>query len=255
METEAPEFTLAEVLEMESLYKEKGEESLSEKCCQEVATKFSSSAHRIGKASIQCKQVESWFHEKHNRMAAKDTEHTSFKAFVSSLRNKASGSSSPATSGQVVPLTDTIRTPYKSKAERVAELSDLRYEALSAKDGAWFDVASFLNYRVLYSGEIEVRVRFSGFNHDEDEWVNMRRAVRERSIPLEPSECDKIKVGDPVLCYRANADHALYSDAHILEIERNIHDAEACSCMFLVRFDYDNTEAKVDLTQVCCRPT
>lgn len=48
-------------------------------------------------------------------MAAKDTQHTSFKAFVSSLRNKASGSSSPATSGQVVPLTDTIRTPNKSK--------------------------------------------------------------------------------------------------------------------------------------------
>lgn len=48
----------------------------------------------------------------------------------------------------------------------------------------------------------EVRVRFSGFNHDEDEWINMRRAVRERSIPLEPSECHKIKVEELVLCYR-----------------------------------------------------
>ncbi|XP_017255760.1 protein SAWADEE HOMEODOMAIN HOMOLOG 1 isoform X2 [Daucus carota subsp. sativus] len=245
---------------MESLYKEKGEETFSEKCCEELATKFSFSAHRIGKESIECKQVKSWFYEKHHRTAPKDTQHTSFEEFVSSLRNKASGISSPATSGPVVPLdspvlTDTMRPSDKSKAERVAELTDLRYEALSAKDGAWFDVASFLNYRVLYSGEIEVRVRFSGFNHDEDEWVNMKRAVRERSIPLEPSECHKIKVGDLVLCYRANADHALYSDAHVLDIERNIHDAESCSCMFLVKFDYDETEAKVDVNQVCCRPT
>ena len=45
-------------------------------------------------------------------------------------------------------------------------------------------------------------MRFCGFSHDEDEWVNVRRGLRERSIPLEPSECHKVKVGDLLLCYR-----------------------------------------------------
>lgn len=52
-------------------------------------------------------------------MAAKDTQQTSFKAFVSSLRNKASGSSLPAPSGHVVPFNPSVlndtRTPSKSK--------------------------------------------------------------------------------------------------------------------------------------------
>lgn len=48
----------------------------------------------------------------------------------------------------------------------------------------------------------EVRVRFSGFGKEEDEWVNVRTGVRERSIPLEPSECEKVKVGDLVLCFQ-----------------------------------------------------
>ena len=48
----------------------------------------------------------------------------------------------------------------------------------------------------------EVRVRFSGFSNDEDEWVNARNGIRERSIPLVASECHKVKVGDLALCYR-----------------------------------------------------
>lgn len=48
----------------------------------------------------------------------------------------------------------------------------------------------------------EVRVRFAGFEKDQDEWINVRNGVRERSVPLESSECDKVKVGDLVLCYQ-----------------------------------------------------
>ena len=32
--------------------------------------------------------------------------------------------------------------------------------------------------------------------------MNVKRAVRERSIPLEPSECPRVKVGDLVLCFQ-----------------------------------------------------
>ena len=48
----------------------------------------------------------------------------------------------------------------------------------------------------------EVRVRFVGFGAEEDEWVNVKKAVRERSLPLEHSECHKVKVGDVVLCFQ-----------------------------------------------------
>lgn len=50
----------------------------------------------------------------------------------------------------------------------------------------------------------EVRVRFAGFGHEEDEWVNVKRRVRERSVPLEPSECDRLNVGDAVMCFRVS---------------------------------------------------
>ena len=32
--------------------------------------------------------------------------------------------------------------------------------------------------------------------------MNVKRGVRERSIPLEHSECHKVKVGDLVLCFQ-----------------------------------------------------
>lgn len=45
-------------------------------------------------------------------------------------------------------------------------------------------------------------MRYSGFGREDDEWVNVTRAVRERSIPLEASECHKVKVGDLVLSFQ-----------------------------------------------------
>nr|CAN74985.1 hypothetical protein VITISV_008770 [Vitis vinifera] len=68
--------------------------------------------------------------------------------------------------------------------------------------GRLYDVDTFLTHRFLSSGELEVRVRFVGFGAEEDEWVNVKKAVRERSLPLEHSECHKVKVGDVVLCFQ-----------------------------------------------------
>lgn len=48
----------------------------------------------------------------------------------------------------------------------------------------------------------EVRVRYVGFGSEEDEWINIKKAIRERSIPIEHSECGKVKVGDLVLCFQ-----------------------------------------------------
>ncbi|XP_058180900.1 protein SAWADEE HOMEODOMAIN HOMOLOG 1-like [Rhododendron vialii] len=142
----------------------------------------------------------------------------------------------------------------KPKVESVPGLSDLVFEAKSSKDGAWYDVASFLNHRFLHTGELEVRVRFAEFRKEDDEWVNVERGVRERSIPLEPSECDRVNVGDLVLCFRETDEEAIYCDAHIVSIQRRLHDIRGCRCFFVVRYDDDEVEEKVQLTTLCSRP-
>ncbi|KAK1436864.1 hypothetical protein QVD17_02648 [Tagetes erecta] len=252
----ASEFTLAEALELEILYKKRGEEVKQQEFCEELASKFSGSANRIGKSIITWDQVHAWFHDRQLFSAVK----TKSSAVDSNLvKNKlAALNSSPTALKNLVALSKAqaaAEKPTKPKAQRVEETADLIFEALSAKDCAWYDVATFLNFRVMYSGELEVRVRFSGFSHDQDEWVNVRNGIRERSIPLEASECHKVKVGDLLLCYRANEDHALYSDAHVVRIERQLHHKENCTCTFVVRFEYDNAEVGVSCTEICCRPT
>lgn len=145
-------------------------------------------------------------------------------------------------------------SPQKPKALSVPGLSDLVFEAKSSRDGAWYDVAMFLNHRFLNTGELEVRVRFSGFGKEDDEWVNVERAVRECSIPLEPSQCDRVEVGDLVLCFRETDDEAMYFDAHIVKIQRRLHDIRGCRCIFVVRYDHDETEEKVQWNAICYRP-
>ena len=48
----------------------------------------------------------------------------------------------------------------------------------------------------------EVRVRYAGFSKSQDEWMNVKEDVRERSIPLVPTECGKVKEGDLILCFQ-----------------------------------------------------
>ncbi|XP_021891934.1 protein SAWADEE HOMEODOMAIN HOMOLOG 1-like isoform X3 [Carica papaya] len=108
--------------------------------------------------------------------------------------------------------------------------------------------------RISFLLDQEVRVRFSGFRNTDDEWVNVRRGVRERSIPLEPSECHRVKFRDLVLCFQDREAQSIYFDAHIIEIQRHLHDPQSCSCIFRVRYDHDGTEENVGLERICCRP-
>ncbi|CAN0878161.1 Protein SAWADEE HOMEODOMAIN HOMOLOG 1 [Linum grandiflorum] len=137
---------------------------------------------------------------------------------------------------------------------KAADLSELIYEAKSTRDNAWYDVGTFLNYRVAYTGNLEVKVRFAGFDYSHDEWVNLKAGVRDRSIPLEASECHKVSVGDLVLCYRERFEQSLYYDAHVLEIRRQKHEPDCCDCIFVVRYDHDDAQEKVGLDWICCRP-
>ncbi|XP_028070050.1 uncharacterized protein LOC114272527 isoform X2 [Camellia sinensis] len=54
----------------------------------------------------------------------------------------------------------------------------------------------------------EARVRFIGFGSDDDEWVNVKKAIREHSLPLEHSECEKLEVGDLVLYFQDSTVHS-----------------------------------------------
>lgn len=48
----------------------------------------------------------------------------------------------------------------------------------------------------------EVLVRFAGFGPEEDEWINIRKHVRPRSLPCESSECVVVIPGDLILCFQ-----------------------------------------------------
>lgn len=48
----------------------------------------------------------------------------------------------------------------------------------------------------------EILVRFAGFGSEEDEWVNIRKHVRPRSLPCESSECVAVLPGDLILCFQ-----------------------------------------------------
>ncbi|XP_054781199.1 protein SAWADEE HOMEODOMAIN HOMOLOG 1-like isoform X2 [Prosopis cineraria] len=235
------EFFLAEMVQLENIYKEMGEKSLSLEFCQGLANSFSSSLIRAGKDPICCEQVRDWFRNKQKEP----------KAEVPSPANspKLVGSSDAST------ITDELETCPNPKDVRVPDISELAFEARSSKDAAWYDVESFVSYRVVNStGELEVRVRYAGFSKNQDEWVNVKESIRERSIPLVPSECDKVKEGDLMLCFQERYDYAVYCDARVVKIQRRPHDQTDCRCIFLVRYSHDNSEEVVQWNRLCRRP-
>ncbi|MCL7027428.1 hypothetical protein MKW94_023079 [Papaver nudicaule] len=239
---ESPSFNKSEIEQMRNLLKDVRKDSLTKEFCEKLARKFSRDTGRAGRPAIQWEQVQDWFQDK-------------CQASLDKVINF------PLTTpNQEVDLSDTSISNSKledqsanSKGGKLLDMSDLQFEAKSAKDEAWYDVSLFLTHRVV-SGEPEVRVRFVGFGAEEDEWVSIKKAVRERSIPIEPSECETVEVGDLVLCFQESEDQAIYFDAHILEINRRLHDIRGCRCDFLVRYVHDNSEESVRLRRLCRRP-
>ncbi|KAL6985471.1 hypothetical protein U1Q18_018847 [Sarracenia purpurea var. burkii] len=227
---------------MEKIHAESTEKSLDQEFCKRLARNFNCSTGRAGKPTVKWPEVQSWFQERQQSHPVK---------FASSPNSNLELSVVP----EAIPLNEAHETPQAFKGEKVPDLSELEFEARSSKDGAWYDVDTFLTHRFLTSGEAEVRVRFVGFGAEEDEWVNVKKDIRERSLPLEHSECGKVRVGDLVLCFQERRDQARYYDAHVVEIQRRMHDIRGCRCLFLIRYNHDNTEERVRLRRLCCRPT
>ncbi|KAK7311755.1 hypothetical protein RJT34_10092 [Clitoria ternatea] len=217
-------FTHAEIQRMEKLLREPKGESLDREFYQKLAGSFNRSSGRAGKPIVKWTEIQSWFQ---TRLQDFPQVPNSELMFPKSLESK---------EGKI------MRDP-----------SELEFEARSSKDGAWYDVEAFLAHRFLSTGEAEVHVRFVGFGAEEDEWVNIKSSVRERSVPLENTECSNLKVGDPVLCFQERRDQAIYYDAHILEIQRRMHDIRGCRCLILIRYDHDDSEERVRLRRLCRR--
>ncbi|KAG8375615.1 hypothetical protein BUALT_Bualt10G0118800 [Buddleja alternifolia] len=240
------------VQRMEQLQNEYKEESLEEEFCKKLARLFNRSSGRAGKPVIQ-----NWFQNNQHSLLNETSETPS--------QNKA------------------IVNPKTPEGEKGEDLSSLEFEARSSKDGAWYDVDTFISHRFLSSGEIVSIYNFKsnarlqlwaespfylvkqvsphasemiyvGFGSAEDEWVNVKNSVRERSVALEHSECQKVKVGDLVVCFQERQDQARYYDAHVIEIQKRWHDIRGCRCLFTIKYDHDNTEEKVRLRRLCCRP-
>ncbi|KAE9452323.1 hypothetical protein C3L33_15774, partial [Rhododendron williamsianum] len=215
---------------MEKLLLESREQSLLDKeFCKRLARSFSNSSGRAGKTAVKWTEVQCWFHDRQRSHPLKDA----------SSPKPPKKSSLP----EAIPLKEAHEGCQASKGEEVPDLSELEFEARSS-DGAWYDVDTFLTHRDLSSGEAEVLVRFVGFDAEGDEWVKVKTDIRERSLPLEDSECGKVKVGDLIVCFQEMGDEARYYDAHVIEIQKRMHDIRGCRCLFSIQYDHDNTKAR-----------
>ncbi|KAL5976779.1 hypothetical protein ACLOJK_021112 [Asimina triloba] len=219
------------IVQLEKLFSEVDIRFLNQNFYQRIVEKLNRASGRAGKTAIHWKQVRSWFLMKQREAGTPKVTSSTILSKEAPIRAYPCVSNEAPESSSDVP-----------KGEKSPDVAEIEFEARSSKDGAWYDVATFLTHRIISSGEPEVRVRYVGFGAEEDEWVNVKKAVRERSIPLEPSECRKVNIGDLVLCYRERRDNARYYDAHILEIQRRLHDIRGCRCLFLIRYDHDHSE-------------
>ncbi|XP_072961444.1 protein SAWADEE HOMEODOMAIN HOMOLOG 2-like isoform X1 [Typha angustifolia] len=235
-------FTPNEVMEMEARLLEVNNAIPHRHVISALAEKFSASPERNGKISVQPKQVWNWFQNRRYAQRAK--------------LGKAPGKLS------VTPMHRDESLSFRNVAPPVSAPSgrnsldngQVEFEAKSARDGAWYDVAVFLSHRMFETGDPEVLVRFSGFGVEEDEWINVRKCVRQRSLPCEAAECVAVLPGDLILCFQEGKEQALYFDAHVLDAQRRRHDVRGCRCRFLVRYDHDQSEEIVPLRKVCRRP-
>ncbi|GKV02036.1 hypothetical protein SLEP1_g14523 [Rubroshorea leprosula] len=251
-------FTAVEVAEMEAILLQNHNTMPTREILTSLAEKFSESPDRKGKIVVQFKQIWNWFQNRRYAIRAKSSKAPG-KLNVSSIPRDDStpvrnvlqpvAAHIPASMTALMP---TAMPPASGRAS--SETSFMEFEAKSARDGAWYDVATFLAHRYLDTGDPEVQVRIAGFGPEEDEWVNVRKHVRPRSLPCEASECVAVLPGDLILCFQEGKDQALYFDAHVLDAQRRRHDIRGCRCRFLVRYDHDQSEEIVPLRKVCRRP-
>lgn len=242
-------FSQSEVAEMETILQEHHNQMPTREVLEALAKKFSGSAERLGKVEVQMKQVWNWFQNRRYAVRAKTVKAPEKLGVTPMPRND----STVAKSVPQTPQSVNAPSAVQSLGRTVPDQSQMEFEAKSARDGAWYDVTMFLSHRSLET-DADVLVRFAGFGAEDDEWINVRKHVRQRSLPCESSECVAVLPGDLTLCFQEGKEQALYFDAHVLDAQRRRHDVRGCRCRFLVRYDHDQSEEIVPLRKVCRRP-
>ncbi|KAM1256754.1 hypothetical protein FF1_030888 [Malus domestica] len=238
---------------MEAILQQYNNTMPSREVLMAVADKFSESPERKGKITVQMKQVWNWFQNRRYAIRAKSSKVLG-KLDVSPMSRDDSAAARNVPQGpqQIAAPVHVPSVPGSGKG--ASENAIFEFEAKSGRDGAWYDVANFLSHKNLETVNPEVLVRFAGFGPEEDEWVNVRKHVRQRSLPCESSECVAVLPGDLILCFQEGKEQALYFDAHVLDAQRRRHDVRGCRCRFLVRYVHDQSEEIVPLRKVCRRP-
>ncbi|CAH2053392.1 unnamed protein product, partial [Thlaspi arvense] len=260
-------FNVYKVTEMEAILLQHNTAMPGRHILEALADKFSETVERKGKIVVQFKQIWNWFQNKRYALRARGNKAPG-KLNVSSMprgvdvtnqmRNVLQPLAGPKTTHMpgnlpvMTPAPSGILVPGVMRSG--SDNSYLEFEAKSARDGAWYDVQAFLAHRNLEIGDPEVQVRFAGFEVEEDEWINVKKHVRQRSLPCEASECVAVLAGDLVLCFQEGKDQALYFDAIVLDAQRRRHDVRGCRCRFLVRYSHDQSEEIVPLRKICRRP-
>ncbi|KAM5586157.1 protein SAWADEE HOMEODOMAIN HOMOLOG 2 [Rosa sericea] len=247
-------FNQTEVAEMETILHQHNNTMPARELLVALADKFSETAERKGKFQVQMKQVWNWFQNRRYAIRAKSSKVLG-KLNVSPMMPRVDSTPVRTVPQGPQPIAAPIHAPsVPSSARGASENPILEFEAKSGRDAAWYDVANFLSHRHLEGGDPDVLVRFSGFGPEEDEWVNVRKHVRQRSLPCESSECVAVLPGDLILCFQEGKEQALYFDANVLDAQRRRHDVRGCRCRFLVRYVHDQSEEIVPLRKVCRRP-
>ncbi|KAK6782457.1 hypothetical protein RDI58_020253 [Solanum bulbocastanum] len=234
-------FTEEEIEKMENELKQSGEQDFDQHFCKKLAGVFSHSKGRAGKPIVKWTEVQTWLQNRQKSCLSK--------------YNSANANRKLPDVTEDCALKEENQIFHMPEGKKVPDLSDLQFEARSSVDGAWYDVDTFTSHRFLESGEPEVLVRYVGFGPEEDEWINVRKSVRERSVALENKECIKVRVGDSALCFQEGKDNARYVEARILEIQKKFHDIRGCRCLFVIQYDHDNTQEIVHLRRLCFRPS
>ncbi|CAD7700015.1 unnamed protein product [Ostreobium quekettii] len=118
-------------------------------------------------------------------------------------------------------------------------------EALSKKDGAWYDVdCTRSKIRDSPNGP-RLRVRFRQFDAGEDEYytlVELDDHFRLRSRPMLDRQCGEVQIGCAVVGLAPLEEHqeSKWIDATIIQIKRVDHRPDKCQCSFKVRWQvYD----------------
>ncbi|KAM3245699.1 hypothetical protein ACQJBY_056816 [Aegilops geniculata] len=220
-------FTHAEVAKMEEVLREI-DAMPKRPVIQGLIDHFNASTDRSGngKVPVQYNQVRNWFH---NRRSAQSQR--SRKMML------------PPVYEEHHPVAGSYLGNISSDGGHV------QFEAKSVRNGAWYDVAAFMSHRFIETRDPEVLVRFTWLGPEEDEWIDVCKGVRVRSL-----QCVAVLPGDLILCYKEGKEQARYFDAHVLQVQRRRHDVRGCRCRFLVCYDHDHSEEFVPLSKVCRRP-